>query len=257
MFATRIWALAVALGALAPLSGIGTLGAVEVATSPLPISLTTDSTNWAGWAVTGPTGSVSQVTGSWIQPAVTCSLAPTYAAFWDGIDGYTSSSVEQGGTLAYCSLGSAYYYAWYEFYPAASVEINSLTVHPGDKISVTVSFNSTTSRFAIVVKDGSSSYTETGTVSGASRSSAECIAERPQVDGTISSLADFGTAKFGVDSTSTIGCAATISGTAGAFGSFSTRVPINMVDEIGMPLATTSALSSDGTSFTETWDASN
>ena len=46
----------------------------------------------------------------------------TYAAFWVGLDGYTSKSVEQLGTDSDCTnVNSPSYYAWYEMYPAASV----------------------------------------------------------------------------------------------------------------------------------------
>jgi hypothetical protein len=94
-------------------------------------------------------------------------------------------------------------------------------------------------------------------VSGAERMSAECIDERPEVGGPLASLADFGTAKFGPDSTGPIGCGATIGETTGNFGSFSTAVAINMVDSAGHTLSSTGALSGDGSSFTATWVASS
>jgi hypothetical protein len=52
------------------------------------------STNWSGFAVTAPTGSVSNVEGSWIVPAVSRSRGSTYSSYWVGIDGYSSSTVE-------------------------------------------------------------------------------------------------------------------------------------------------------------------
>src|SRR5262245_53546689 len=50
------------------------------------------SSNWAGYAVTGADGSVTDAKGSWIVPSVICSAsAPdSYSAFWVGIDGYSS-----------------------------------------------------------------------------------------------------------------------------------------------------------------------
>jgi hypothetical protein len=253
------WTLVVVGAVVGPMLGLAAGPAIAAApTGPHGVYLTVDSLNWAGYAVTGASGSVTQVTGSWTQPTVTCTRsATTYAAFWDGIDGYNSNTVEQGGTLAYCSRGTASYYAWYEFYPAASVEITSISVHPGNTIAVTVTYSSSTSSFSIQVQDGTQSYTHTGTVSGAERTSAECIAERPEVNGRLASLADFGTANFGEDHTSSIGCGATISGTTGTFGSFSTATAINMVDSSSRTLASTGALSTDGSSFTETWVASS
>src|ERR1700678_2931249 len=59
-----------------------------------------ESTNWAGYADTA--GTYTTVSASWTQPAGTCSSGDTYAAFWIGIDGYSSSTVEQTGTELDC-----------------------------------------------------------------------------------------------------------------------------------------------------------
>ena len=59
------------------------------------------SSNWSGYADTG--SNFGQVAGSWSEPGATCSgRSTTYAAFWVGIDGYSSDSVEQDGTLIEC-----------------------------------------------------------------------------------------------------------------------------------------------------------
>ncbi|HMK82584.1 MAG TPA: G1 family glutamic endopeptidase, partial [Candidatus Bathyarchaeia archaeon] len=71
--------------------------------TPFGIRNQVDSTNWAGYAVTGT--DVSDVVGTYIQPAVSCSSQTTYVATWVGIDGYSSSTVEQTGTLAECIDG--------------------------------------------------------------------------------------------------------------------------------------------------------
>jgi hypothetical protein len=56
----------------------------------------TQSTNWAGYADTA--GTYTSVSASWTQPTATCSSGgDQYAAFWIGLDGYTSSTVEQTG----------------------------------------------------------------------------------------------------------------------------------------------------------------
>jgi hypothetical protein len=49
-----------------------------------------DSSNWSGYAVTGPNMSVSDVKGSWIVPAARCTggseeASDAYASFWVGI----------------------------------------------------------------------------------------------------------------------------------------------------------------------------
>ena len=210
------------------------------------------SLNWSGYAVPASSASATVASGSWIQPSVTCSGGASYASFWVGIDGFNSNSVEQSGTLGQCSGGAARYSAWYEFYPAASVTISSITVHPGDSFSSTISYSSSTGQFSLTITDVTTgkSFTTTGTASGAQRSSAECIAERPSIGGSITKLAKFGTVNFSQ-------CNATINGVSGPFGSFSGVQSIDMVSRSGKLLAQTSALGSDQASFTVTWKASN
>ena len=54
---------------------------------------------------------------------MTCTSATSLAAFWVGIDGYSSSSVEQDGTLVECYRGTAYYYTWWEMYPTNAIQV--------------------------------------------------------------------------------------------------------------------------------------
>lgn len=92
-------------------------------------------------------------------------------------------------------------------------------------------------------------------VSGAARSSAECITERPSIGASLTNLANFGTAKFGQDYTSSSSmCYAN----GIAFGSFGSAVQqITMVNRKGSVLAQPSSLSSGGSSFYVTWKASS
>src|SRR5580658_1628945 len=59
-----------------------------------------ESTNWAGYADTA--GKYTSVSASWTQPTGTCRSGDQYSAFWIGIDGYSSSTVEQTGTGVDC-----------------------------------------------------------------------------------------------------------------------------------------------------------
>ncbi|MGA3212294.1 MAG: G1 family glutamic endopeptidase [Terriglobales bacterium] len=218
---------------------------------------TATSTNWGGYAVTGT--DFTSAEGSWIVPTVTCTSGDQYSAFWVGLDGYSSTTVEQTGTSADCAGKKASYYAWYEFYPAGSVEITSVPVKPGDKITASVTWNSGSS-FTTKITDETTgkSYSKTGTVSGAARSSAEWIAEAPccTAGGGILPLADFGTGEFGLDYTSASGTNyATDSSMTGPISAFSTWEEITIESSKDVVEATPSALSSDGTSFTMTWKA--
>ena len=50
---------------------------------------------------TATTGTYTSVSASWTQPG-SCSGGDQYAAFWVGLDGYSSSSVEQTGSEVDC-----------------------------------------------------------------------------------------------------------------------------------------------------------
>lgn len=213
------------------------------------------STNWAGYAVTGANGSVSFVSGSWIQPTVKCTAASRYAAFWVGIDGYNSRTVEQTGTESDCIGGVAYYSAWYEFYPAYPVTV-SMVIHPGDTMKASVTYVSSTVGFRVSITDVTTAVTVTHakTVPTAKRSSAEWIAEAPYSSGVLP-LTNFGTVHFGTDATGVAHTnEATVSGTTAAIGGF--LAPsihrINMATSVHVKAAT-SVLTPDGTSFNVTW----
>jgi len=95
------------------------------------------STNWSGYADTSTT--FSTATGNWTEPSVTCSSSQEQlAAFWVGIDGFTSGAVEQDGTLAECFRRSAFYFSWWEMYPTNSIHVVGSSVQPGDSISASV-----------------------------------------------------------------------------------------------------------------------
>jgi hypothetical protein len=229
--------------------------------------ITTDySYNWAGYAADN--GKVfTQASGSWIQNSVKCNSGASqaqYAAFWVGIDGLTSSTVEQTGTLAYCAKGAStpHYYAWYEYYPAQSIVIISgFAVHPGDKFLATIVGTSSTS-FKVTLKDvttgKSSSHANPSGFSG-SRTSIECITEEPSVNGAFSLLANFGSnMPWGKDKTGITngGCSGVQGGhtyAVGAFGASSYELISCNYPSCSTVMAQPSGLSSDGTSFTVTW----
>jgi hypothetical protein len=73
--------------------------------------------NWGGYAVTGTT--YHSVTGNWVVPSLDCSVTKGDISFWSGLDGWTSSSVEQIGLDAVCAGGGKIeYHPWVEMYPA-------------------------------------------------------------------------------------------------------------------------------------------
>jgi hypothetical protein len=154
------------------------------------------STNWSGYAVSG-LGPYKSVSSSWRQPTVDCSKTPTaWSAFWVGLDGDTTNTVEQTGSEADCSKGSAVYYAWYEMYPKYPVNYAN-PVSAGDSLSASVT-SAGSGYFRLTLSDETRgwSHTTTQRLKSAKLGSAEVIAEAPSGSGGILPLADFGTAAF-------------------------------------------------------------
>jgi hypothetical protein len=215
-----------------------------------------DSSNWSGYAVTG--SSFTQAKASWTVPSVNCSTTPnTYASFWVGIDGWTSSTVEQTGTDSDCNGTSPSYYSWYEFYPKGSVLITSVPVSPGNHMFAEVSYSGSEFTITITNETTGKSYSKSSRVSSAKRTSAEWIAEAPCCTngGGILPLSDFGTVDFGADYTGVSdtndAIDSSVNGAISAFGS--TVNESIMVSSSGADEAVPSSLSSDGTSFTVAW----
>jgi Peptidase A4 family len=239
------------------------------------------SSNWAGYAVGGSNSSTqfSNVSGSWVEPTSKCSSGQDYAAFWVGIggdDGQSSSygqsslgdggstSLEQIGTQGDCTGNGTEYYAWYELVPAAPVQLN-LAIHPGDHISASVGVNGSNIAFSLTDKTTGQSFTKTIQASNPDTSSAEWVAEAPsQCDGSGSCtplpLSDFGTVDFTNATATANGHTGTISDPSWtaqpiALGSDGTY-DIGYGSSQNTAGASPSSLSSDGSSFSVTWQQS-
>jgi hypothetical protein len=146
------------------------------------------SSNWSGYA---KTGSFTRVTGAWVVPSVATSRKATYSSQWVGIDGFNNSSLIQTGTEADYYNGSAHYGAWWEILPAAETVIPSITVHPGDHMSASITKGSGNS-WTISISDTTrgTSFTTVKTYSGPG-TSAEWIEEAPSVGGHVATLAKY------------------------------------------------------------------
>jgi hypothetical protein len=205
------------------------------------------STNWSGYADTG--SSFSAVSASWTEPTPSCSGHTTsLAAFWVGIDGYSSSSVEQDGTLIECYHGSTYQFTWWEMYPTNAIQVVGQSLAAGDAITATVTRSSTS--YTLTVTDSthpanSFSTTQSCSASSCVDSSAEWIAEAPSGSSGVYPLAKFST---WTDASSKV----TEGSTAGVISSF-TDDEITMITSSGATEAQPSALNSAGNGFTVTW----
>jgi hypothetical protein len=211
------------------------------------------SDDWSGYAVTGPVGSVTAVTGSWVVPAATCNdkeQRNTGASFWVGIDGYTSATVEQIGTDSDCNNGAGIYYAWYEFVPAQGTKITSITVQPGDVMDASVKYEGNEFTATITDERTNETFSISKVLAEALRNSAEWIAEDNSYVFT-----DFGTVQFGNTATGvTATCEATVNGETKAIGDFSSYHPIFLAGLTNSQwYAAPSALWPDGKSFSVQW----
>jgi hypothetical protein len=142
------------------------------------------SSNWSGYALQDANAAGLQftsVTGSWKVPVTKCTGASAAsAAFWVGLGGSSESAtgLEQTGTAADCTSGTARYYAWYEILPAAAIEV-PLKVKPGDQITTSVNVKGTTVLVQIKNRTRKTSFTKALQVAAPDLSSAEWVAEAP------------------------------------------------------------------------------
>ena len=206
------------------------------------------STNWSGYADTS--SGFSTVTGSWTEPRVSCTRTTSLAAFWVGIDGYSSSSVEQDGTLVECYRGAAYYYTWWEMYPTNAIQVVGSTLRAGDSITASVVRSGTSYTLKVTdSSDSADSFSTTQTCSGCANSSAEWIAEAPSGSSGVYPLSDFGSWS---ESDSTVKAGST----SGVISSF-TDNELTMINSSGAIKAQPGALNSSGSGFGVTWERSS
>lgn len=218
----RIWLFLV--GAIAVL-GVPAMVAAAHGFHYYTVTKTSGST-WAGYAVTGV--HPQTVTGSWTMPTNATCGGQNDTAFWVGIDGYNTSTVEQTGVEINCQGGSPSLRPWYEFYPAAAVYDQQHTAKPGDKFTGTVTYSN--GQYTTKLMDVTQGWTyssPTQAVSGATDGTAEWIAER---------TLPFGSVTF-------TGCEAD----GKPISSYSS---ISQIDLNGSPAITTGALNSTGDGFT-------
>jgi hypothetical protein len=220
-------------------AGAGAAVAASPVGAPIVGLRHSTSSNWSGYAAYNQT--FSSVSATWTQPSVSCGSQNTYSAFWAGLDGYNSNSVEQTGTEADCSNGAATYYSWYEMYPHPSYYAG-VTVVPGHSYTATVSYSGGV--FTLTLTDNSqsgNSFTTRQRLNSAKRTSAEAIVEAPY-SGGILPLANFGTANF----------SASYANGAKSLGSFSPLDRINMSDPNG-GTATPGSISTSTGAFSVTY----
>jgi hypothetical protein len=137
----------------------------------------TNSSVWAGYAITAST--ITTVTGTFTLPQVDCtSYGRTDMAFWVGIDGFNTPTVEQTGVEAACGPDGLVYKPWYETFPQPAVYIDQ-SAAAGDHFTVTVQ-RAEPHTYALTLQDTTTpwTYTTTQTAQDDADATAEWIVER-------------------------------------------------------------------------------
>jgi hypothetical protein len=237
-------------------SGSATTNAATLTVSAAPLD---QSSNWSGYADMG--SGFSAVNGNWTVPTLSCTSSTSYSSHWIGIDGASSSTVEQDGTEADCSAGVASYDAWFEMYGdnavnnGSEVELapSSYPIYPADVMTASVSVANDV--WTLAISDAGSAahshiwqYSTNITFSGAAQSSAEWVVERPEIcyifGCSLTTLANFGSVTF-------TNASATDNGSVGPISAAS-YVGIEMVNG-STPIAVPGSLDPTGTIFTDTY----
>ncbi|HEY3831160.1 MAG TPA: G1 family glutamic endopeptidase [Acidimicrobiia bacterium] len=206
--------------------------------------------NWSGYADDNSTGKTYTAgSGSWKQPTVTCPKnEDELAVWWVGLDGFSSATVEQDGTMAFCYRGAPAYYTWWEMFPTNDIQIVGSSVKPGDTIAASVKFAS--NKYNLTITDSThpaNSFIQSQTCAAAhpcKRTSAEWVAETPAGTRGLWPWPSFGTWS--------LTNASTTAGTTGTISSFPDD-DITIVGNQGEHLANTGALTSGGKAFNVTW----
>jgi len=214
------------------------------------------SENWSGYAavtsLNHPAAKVvTAVSGTWVVPTLSPSSQNTWSSIWVGIDGFSSSTVEQIGTEHDWYNGAQQNYAWFEMYPNFAFEIVGFPARPGDVISASVVYQgnnvfllSIANSTAGVRTSVPTKYTKSKV---AQRSSAEWIVEAP-FSGSTLPLAHFNNVFFSR-------CTATINKVTGSISDRHwAHDALTMVTRNGVAKAIPSALSANGQMFSVAWN---
>jgi hypothetical protein len=249
------------------LTTLATLLAVAPASDARAPMHPAQSANWAGYVVSKPGVRFRRVASTWVQPAATCSAGQRqYSAYWVGLGGFhsTATALEQIGTQADCSSkGQAFYSAWYELVPAASVHV-PLAVRPGDTLSASVTVSGKTVKLYLANRTTGKVFARKVHAKHIDVTAADWIAEAPsscdQGGCHPLPLADFGSMSFaGARATNTAGHTGSIRDPAWSPTAIALSSDVGLSFGAGVGTggtsagATPSGLSPSGDAFTVTY----
>ncbi len=170
------------------------------------------SGNWSGYVLanyeTGKT--YTSASSTWIVSSATVPPGQSmgYSSSWVGIGGFCESASCRRGDGTLIQLGTesdfrksgAGYYAWYEMLPQSETIISGLVVHPGDKITASLTLGGIVKRqqvWKLTMSDVTTGATWTKNVNyQSSELSADWIQEAPSSYSGTLPLADYNMVTF-------------------------------------------------------------
>ncbi|KAF9076595.1 peptidase A4 family-domain-containing protein [Rhodocollybia butyracea] len=165
----------------------------------------TFSENWAGAVLVASTATYKAVTGTFTVPTPksTGGSEQQCSTAWVGIDGDTCQTAILQTGVDFCVTGTSVEYdAWYEFFPADSIDFTGISFSAGDSVTVTATVISTTEG-TLKIENNTKGQTVSKTVSSSAKlcqTNAEWIVEDfEECEGSDCSLvpfANFGTIEF-------------------------------------------------------------
>lgn len=160
----------------------GLVVAAALAFAPSALADSTQSSNWAGYAIHRSSVRFKHVAGTWTTPKATCTPgSPTFSSVWVGLGGYSrrSTALEQIGTETDCKAsGRAATSAWFELVPAPSRTVR-LTIRAGDRVHASVTVTGHRVRLRLIDLTRHKSFERTIEDSKLDLTSAEWIVEAP------------------------------------------------------------------------------
>jgi hypothetical protein len=179
-------------------------------------AVSTTSTNWSGYAVTGKNGTFtkngSAIYAEWVVPIAqqafgVCNGGTDYSSQWIGFDGFNSGDVLQAGTEvdAYCSGSTSIFYSsWIEWYPFSETKVSAPVTQPGNLMGSEVWYTTASLNVHAYIANYTLNQSATYAFSPPSTityvgNSAEWIEERPGVGGGLADLTNYVADQFNFD----------------------------------------------------------
>jgi hypothetical protein len=191
MISARSAVLTAALSALLVAAGTAVPPALA---APQPGAGALSSPSWAGYVAEGRDVTFRSVQATFFVPYVGCESTPGAAvSFWVGMDGVTDHPAEAAGVQVTCHGINPRYRAWFDNYPRPGQ--TGMTVFPGDSVTASVTYSTSSRKFTLLVTDNSTRHHSTAVLrcaaANCARTTAEVLAGALGAKASSAPLADY------------------------------------------------------------------